>query len=71
MKHQFLFITNIYITVNPLKYGQSLKYGQGQALIRPKKLKMGVNGIFVKQFFSKKIVEKIRPWPYFRGFTVY
>jgi hypothetical protein len=24
-------------TVNALKYGQSLKYGQGQALIRPKK----------------------------------
>jgi hypothetical protein len=31
---------------------------------------MGDNGIFVKQFFPKKIVEKIAPWPYFRAFTV-
>jgi hypothetical protein len=31
---------------------------------------MGVNGIFVKQFVSKMIVEKIRPWSYFRAFTV-
>jgi hypothetical protein len=32
---------------------------------------MGVNSIFVKQYFSKKIVEIIRLWADFRKNTVY